>query len=348
MRLTLLTYNIHKAIGVDRRFAPDRIAEILAYHNADIVLLQEVDRHAPRSSHLDLASYLARALKYPYRAVGMNVFLRKGRYGNATLSRFPISRQRNIDLTIRWRKRRGAQHTQIFVPDAAPSDMINPADPLLPSLPSQQAPLIAENLPEAAIEYADRLGAGGDGLLGSEIGRPLVGTDERPMSKSEPVCPRWRAIDVFNVHLGLSAAERAEQMERLFATPDLATLSPEAPCIVAGDTNDWRGLLRRGVFRRHGFLCASNRRHGAGASIKTFPSYAPTGGLDRVYCRGPLRPVFAQRSRLKIARVASDHLPLIVELEMVDEPVQVPPGRRLLRVAWAAGVQLMGWRSRNR
>ena len=38
MRLRVLTYNIHRAIGVDRRFRPERIIEIVESHDADIVL----------------------------------------------------------------------------------------------------------------------------------------------------------------------------------------------------------------------------------------------------------------------------------------------------------------------
>src|SRR5574341_138499 len=71
MRVRVLSYNIHKGIGVDRRFDPQRIIEILRHHSAHIVLLQEVDRHAERSNRLDLASLIARALEYPYRSVGM-------------------------------------------------------------------------------------------------------------------------------------------------------------------------------------------------------------------------------------------------------------------------------------
>ena len=94
MHLTVLTYNIHRAIGVDRRFQPERIVKILTHHQADIVLLQEVDAGAPRSRELDLAKELAEAANYPHYAVGHNVQLRKGRYGNATLSRYPILRER--------------------------------------------------------------------------------------------------------------------------------------------------------------------------------------------------------------------------------------------------------------
>ena len=115
MRIRIVSYNIHRAIGVDRQFRPDRVASILGYLAADIVLLQEVDEGAPRSRELDLARVLARDLSYPHVAVGHNVTLRKGRYGNATLSRFPILRERNIDLTVGFRKRRGCQHTRILL-----------------------------------------------------------------------------------------------------------------------------------------------------------------------------------------------------------------------------------------
>ncbi len=245
MRFTLLTYNIHKAIGLDGTFAPARVVEILRHHNADVVLLQEVDRGAPRSDHLDLAAYLARELQYCYRAAGMNVFLKKGRYGNATLSRYPIGRQRNIDLTIGRRKRRGAQHTRI-----------------------------------------------------------------RIAARAEPVF-----VDVFNVHLSLIARLRRRQVRRLLASGDLAHVHVGQPCIIAGDMNDWAGALKRQCFAPAGFLCATTRRPGSRWSIKTFPSYAPSGGLDKVFYRGPLRLIHVARSRLKLARVASDHLPVIAEFE---------------------------------
>ncbi len=245
MHFRLLTYNIHKAIGVDRRFEPDRIVEILRHHEADVLLLQEVDRGVPRSRHLDLAHHLARRLQYEYRAVGMNVYLRKGQYGNATLSRYPIGRQRNIDLTIGRRKPRGAQHTRITVPIAS-----------------------------------------------------------------------GHGVEVFNIHLSLTARLRRQQVRRLLATGDVARIDPETPCIIGGDTNDWRGALRRPFFEQAGFQCATNRRPGSRGAIKTFPSFAPTGGLDKVFFRGALTLRRVHRSRLKLARVASDHLPVICEFEI--------------------------------
>ncbi len=246
MRFRLLTYNIHKAIGVDRKFRPGRVIAILEHYNADVVLLQEVDVGVPRSNHMHLAEEIAGALRYEYKAVGLNVHLRKGKYGNATLTRFPIGRQRNIDLTIRRRKRRGAQHTHITIPKT-----------------------------------------------GSDV-----------------------ALDVFNVHLGLSARERREQVGRLLGSTDLGRLDFDHPCIIAGDMNDWRGMLKRQHFRKAGFICATNRRPGSRWSIKTFPSYAPSGGLDKIFYRGRLRLLHVHRSRLKLAQVASDHLAVIADFEI--------------------------------
>lgn len=44
MDLTLVSYNIRKAVGADLRRRPDRILDVLAECHADVVLLQEADR----------------------------------------------------------------------------------------------------------------------------------------------------------------------------------------------------------------------------------------------------------------------------------------------------------------
>lgn len=248
MRFKLLTYNIHRAIGVDRKFQPERIAEIIAYHDPHIVLLQEVDRGVPRSNQMDLASFFAQQLDYAHRAVGMNVYLKMGRYGNATLSRWPIGRQRNIDLSVPPLRRRGAQHTTVHPP----------------------------------------------GLHGL-------------------------TLDIFNVHLGLSAMERKAQMRRLLTAREICEPQAHHACIIAGDTNDWRGLINERCFGDVCFDCATGwRPFRASRAIKTFPSFAPLGGLDRMFFRGGLRLLDVHTSRLKLARVASDHLPVIAEFELRD------------------------------
>ena len=56
---------------------------------------------------------MAEAAGYPYYVTGLNVKLNKGMYGNTTLSKFPITQSRNIDLTVGKRKARGCQYSSI-------------------------------------------------------------------------------------------------------------------------------------------------------------------------------------------------------------------------------------------
>jgi endonuclease/exonuclease/phosphatase family metal-dependent hydrolase len=57
VQLTFASYNIHQAIGLDRRRDPDRIIAVLREIDADVVALQEADRRfGDRHSVLPLAS----------------------------------------------------------------------------------------------------------------------------------------------------------------------------------------------------------------------------------------------------------------------------------------------------
>jgi endonuclease/exonuclease/phosphatase family metal-dependent hydrolase len=54
-QVTVASYNIHKCLGVDRRFDPDRVAAVIAEIGADVVALQEADeRFGLRRGLLDL------------------------------------------------------------------------------------------------------------------------------------------------------------------------------------------------------------------------------------------------------------------------------------------------------
>ena len=104
-----MTYNIHKGIGgVDRRYRPQRIVDAIAHYDPDVVLLQEVDDGVPRSNKHCQVELLGDALQLPHRAFQANVKLTRGHYGNAILSRFPISDVRHLDLTVPLKKRRQA------------------------------------------------------------------------------------------------------------------------------------------------------------------------------------------------------------------------------------------------
>jgi hypothetical protein len=59
MRFRVMIYNIHRAIGFDHRFRPDRMIRIIESHEPDVALLQEVDDGVSRSREMDLARELA-------------------------------------------------------------------------------------------------------------------------------------------------------------------------------------------------------------------------------------------------------------------------------------------------
>ena len=92
----LVTFNIHHGVGDDGRHDLPRLATVLAAAEADVICLQEVDRHfGPRSENVDQALLLARALDMQLawgpaidepRPGGQP----RGEYGNALLSRLPI------------------------------------------------------------------------------------------------------------------------------------------------------------------------------------------------------------------------------------------------------------------
>jgi endonuclease/exonuclease/phosphatase family metal-dependent hydrolase len=117
VRFRLITYNIHKGIGgMDRQYRPERIIETLAGHLPDVVLLQEVDDGVPRSDGHRQVDLLGDALGLEHRAYQPNVRLRRGVYGNAILSRFPLAAVEHVDLTVPPKKRRRALLAHVRLP----------------------------------------------------------------------------------------------------------------------------------------------------------------------------------------------------------------------------------------
>lgn len=236
----VITYNIHKGIGgLDRRYRPERIVETLTQYQPDIVLMQEVDDLVPRSRCDCQVELFAEALDMKYHAYQRNVALKRGHYGNAILSRFPLTDVRHIDLTIPLKKRRQGLFVHCRLQDQG----------------------------------------------------------------------HQRSLLIGNVHLGLAGFERKIQLRRILDSEILQHTRRTTPTIIAGDYNDVWGTLGRRIMLPAGFGAV-------GHSVRTFPAALPARGLDRVFFRGDLNASHAFASRSRIARQASDHLPLIVDFQL--------------------------------
>jgi endonuclease/exonuclease/phosphatase family metal-dependent hydrolase len=111
--MRIVTYNVHKCRGMDRREHPARIAEVLRETKADIIALQEV-LSIEGSRERDQAGYLAEELGMHYH-LGENRRLRGGAYGNVILSRLALDAAHNYDITWSGRERRGCLRADIRV-----------------------------------------------------------------------------------------------------------------------------------------------------------------------------------------------------------------------------------------
>jgi endonuclease/exonuclease/phosphatase family metal-dependent hydrolase len=109
MRFRVVTWNIHKGIGgIDRRYRLERVVSVLAEIAPDVAFLQEVADDFPRSEFHDQAEMLSDALGLSHLAFHPEHRFQMGGYGNAILSRFPLSDVARLDLTIGTKKKRGA------------------------------------------------------------------------------------------------------------------------------------------------------------------------------------------------------------------------------------------------
>ena len=102
--LKIVSYNVHRAIGCDRRFSPDRILAVLKEIDADVVALQEVEAHESGS---DMLEWLAKQTGM-HAIAGTTLLRHDGHYGNGLLTRMPIRQKTLCDLSWRGREPRGA------------------------------------------------------------------------------------------------------------------------------------------------------------------------------------------------------------------------------------------------
>lgn len=239
----LLTYNVHRCVGTDRRLDVDRIVAVIGEHEPDIVCLQELDVGRARTGLVDQARTIADKL--------------------AMTSRFHPAMRVEAEL----------YGDAIMTPH--PEKLIRAA-----ALPT----------------VAGILGLEPRGAIWSEI--EIGGV----------------SVNVVNTHLGLVPREQRLQAAALAGSGWLGAC--QGPTLLAGDfnatsiTRPYQTLARK--------LQDCQRQLKLRPSVKTFPSAFPAIRIDHCFVSPEIRISGVMTPYSPLARIASDHLPLVIDFEVVQ------------------------------
>lgn len=246
----LVTFNTHHGVGRDDRHDLPRLAKLLASVDADLICLQEVDRHfGDRSDDVDQPLLLSRAL----------------------------------DMQLAWGP---------AIDQPRPGD-----DP-----PRQYGNALLSRLP----------------ILVSDVHR-LPGTGEPRVALRTMVELDGGALWVTTTHLTTNSAE--ERAAQVAAVADLHT-EPMETGVVVGDFNADPDAPELGVLRQRftdawKLARARDDQHGwrfwSRDEGHTHPAGFPRRRIDQVWVSAG---VAVAGARVLDAEGASDHLPLVVDLEI--------------------------------
>jgi len=116
-----------------------------------------------------------------------------------------------------------------------------------------------------------------------------------------------REIEITATHLGLAPGERRAQLRQL-AESGARPLPPGSVRILMGDLNEWFPFGRAARTLR--------RRFGPVRYVPTFPARLPLFALDRIHVLPATVRVVKRVPAGEAARKASDHLPLVADLDL--------------------------------
>jgi endonuclease/exonuclease/phosphatase family metal-dependent hydrolase len=135
--------------------------------------------------------------------------------------------------------------------------------------------------------------------------------EPRLVQRVEVALDDQRALQVYNVHLGTALRERRDQAARLAAI--VHDKRVPGPKIVLGDFNEWaRGLATDVLAQR---LESVDIRHHI-RRRRTYPGFFPILHLDHIYYEGHVEVMHVELPGTRLAKVASDHLPLVADLRI--------------------------------
>ncbi|MDX2185829.1 MAG: endonuclease/exonuclease/phosphatase family protein [Opitutaceae bacterium] len=134
-----------------------------------------------------------------------------------------------------------------------------------------------------------------------------------------------REVDVLSTHLGLAYRERAAQIDALLGPEFLGSVPHDRPTILMGDLNLTPSgrLYKRLTARWRSPSGGAILRHVQGMApyptqIRTFPSFFPVRQLDHIFVTSHFRVLAVHSPANLLTRRASDHLPLVADLEIAN------------------------------
>ncbi|HXQ15411.1 MAG TPA: endonuclease/exonuclease/phosphatase family protein [Caulobacteraceae bacterium] len=241
----ILTYNVHRCVGTDRRLDVARVAEVIAAQAPDIVALQELDVGRARTGGVDQAHRLAQRLGMAFH-FNAAFKVEEELYGDAILTTLP--------------------------------------ERLVKAGPIPTHPRFSRLEPRGAVWIAVSVG-------GAEL-------------------------QVINTHLGLVPREQRAQAAALAGDDWLGGAA--TPLILVGDMNATPRALAYRTFASR--LVESRRAARLSRLAPTFPSTFPVLAIDHVFVSEGVT-VDAVRTPLDpLSRLASDHLPLVVDFSLPPTP----------------------------
>lgn len=126
LKLRVMTYNVHSCKGMDGKVRAERVARVINEFDPDVVAIQEIDAHRPRTDRQDQPGRIAAHLRMEHAFHAM-LEEAEERYGIAVFSRFPFEMIRSDLLSPAESRReaRGAIWLRILPGGKTPFHFIN-------------------------------------------------------------------------------------------------------------------------------------------------------------------------------------------------------------------------------
>jgi endonuclease/exonuclease/phosphatase family metal-dependent hydrolase len=121
-------------------------------------------------------------------------------------------------------------------------------------------------------------------------------------------------VHIINTHLGLGWRERLVQAQLFTSAEWRAGIASNTPLILLGDFNSLRSSRPYRTLKRH--LRDVRELIAAIGPFRTFPTRFPLLAVDHIFVNEEVRPVSVSVHRSGLARIASDHFPLMAELAL--------------------------------